>query len=107
MHPWGLEERHWREMKELAVWPLQRAGCTVSIFGSRARGDQAKFSDVDILIEGPATRSQLSSIAEQLEESTLAVQVDLVLFQDLAESYRDGLLRDRVVLPIEGGIAKG
>ncbi len=58
---------------------LQRAGYTVSRFGSRARADNVPLSDLDLLIEGDLGRSQNGPIAEELEESTLLIRVDLVL----------------------------
>jgi uncharacterized protein len=68
----------------------------VSIFGSRARGDFRQFSDLDVLVEGPVSPSLLSSVSESLEESTLPFRVDIVLEGDLADSYRPGVLRDKV-----------
>lgn len=95
----GLEPRHWNLLTNLLVKPLHDIGCTLSVFGSRARGDNLPFSDLDILIEGEVTRGMISAIAEQLEESRIPIRVDLVLAQDLAESYRAGILRERIVLP--------
>lgn len=100
----GLEPRHWNLLTTLLVKPLQDLGCTISVFGSRARGDNLPFSDLDILIEGAVPRDLISTIAEQLEESRLPIRVDLVLAQDLAESYRAGIMRERIVLPAKAGL---
>ena len=92
----GLEQRHWTTLLEIAVKPLQKVGCTISFFGSRARGDFQRFSDLDLLVEGEVPAPTLSLIREALDESNLPFRVDLVLFKDLAESYQVGVLRDKV-----------
>jgi predicted nucleotidyltransferase len=93
----GLEEKHLKTLNELLVQPLREAGCIISIFGSRARGDNHLFSDIDVLVEGDIPHSKLSAIKEQLEESSLPIRVDIVLWHDLAETYRAGVMRDSVL----------
>ncbi len=92
----GLENEHWSILRNLLIQPLTESGCAVFIFGSRARGDYKPFSDLDILVEGDATSSLLSSISEKLEESTLPVRVDLVSSSDLADTYKPSVERDKV-----------
>jgi predicted nucleotidyltransferase len=92
----GLQDAHWLILHDLVVRPLTQAGSSVFIFGSRARGDYQPFSDIDILVEGPASASLLSSIAEELEESTLPYRVDLVPASELADAYKPSVERDRV-----------
>jgi predicted nucleotidyltransferase len=92
----GLSQPHWELLTKLLLQPIKEAGGRVWIFGSRARGDYRRFSDLDVLIAGPITPNRISSIGEQLEESTLPVQVDLVLEPNLADAYRTGVLKERV-----------
>lgn len=94
----GLEEKHLAILDTLLVQPLRAAGCTVSVFGSRARGDYLPFSDLDLLIEGDVSRSRLSALQEQLDDSLLPIRVDMVKMEELADAYRPGVLRDRVVV---------
>ena len=96
MSRFGLEDRHWLVMENLVLKPLQRQGCTVFVFGSRARGDHGKFSDLDLLIEGEAPEGLLRSIKDALEDSNLPIKVDLVRARDLADSYRVSVEHDRV-----------
>lgn len=95
----GLSPADHAFIHSVLVHPLQMAGATVWIFGSRARGDHKKFSDLDVLYEMKSgyvlPAGFLSKIKEQLEESNLAVKVDVVDIADLAESYRANVLRDR------------
>ncbi|WP_035518267.1 nucleotidyltransferase family protein [Pseudohaliea rubra] len=81
------------------VQPLHQAGYRVSCFGSRARGGGAPYADVDLLIEGSGKPRQLvGEINEKLTESNFPYKVDLVLEADLAESYRDGVMREKIPL---------
>jgi predicted nucleotidyltransferase len=89
-------------LNEVMISPLKKAGAQVWIFGSRARGDHKKFSDVDILYEFPAKVRPPSgfvfSVKADLDESRFPFLVDLVAAQDLAESYKEQVLRDRKTL---------
>ena len=103
----GLAPRHWDILNRVAIAPLKEAGFRVYAFGSRARGDFKKFSDLDLLVVSPGPNAPgpnaslpalLSKIGEGLEESTLPIRVDLVLDWELAESYRPGIERDKLAL---------
>lgn len=92
----GIKGVHWELLSKLLFLPVKEAGGRIWLFGSRARGDHHPFSDVDILIEGPIPPHLLSTIEENLEESTLPMRVDLVSEPNLAETYRIGVMKDRV-----------
>jgi predicted nucleotidyltransferase len=68
------------------------------VFGSRSRGDYTQFSDLDLLIEGIEDSTLISRISERLEESTLPFRVDLVRESDLAETYREGVYKERIAV---------
>lgn len=89
-------------LERTVVEPLAEAGYRVSCFGSRARGEGAPYSDVDLLVEGPGRpRALLSVINERLVESNFPYKVDLVLEADLADSFRSNVLAERVPLTPE------
>ena len=92
----GISDSQWEILVRLLLQPIQKVGGKVWIFGSRARGDYQQFSDLDVLIEGLVPSDQRSSIAENLEESTLPFRVDLVFEPELADSYRAGIMRERL-----------
>ncbi len=94
----GIKEAHWEIVSQLVLRPIWAAGGKVWLFGSRARGCQRPFSDIDLLLEGAIDPALLSSISENLEESTLPFRVDLVREQDLADAYRAGVYKDRIAL---------
>jgi len=92
---YGLNEQQWKIVETLVLTPLKASGCKIWIYGSRARGNCERFSDLDLLIEGPIEPTKLSSIREALEESTLPIKVDLVPEIDLAHSYRETIEKDK------------
>jgi len=98
MKQFGATEQQAKILDEVLIKPLIASGCSIFVFGSRARGDHHQFSDLDVLVEGSIEPSVLSQIMEALEESTIPFRVDIVRLGDLAESYREGVLRDMVKL---------
>lgn len=98
----GLSSDQLAYLHAHVVSPIEQQGGKVWLFGSRARGNQNQYSDVDLLIEG--NKRELSQlllcITEQLEESNFPFTVDLVFAEDLAASYRRNVLRDRIPLTL-------
>ncbi len=98
MMRWGLEPLHVQTLERFLFEPLKNRGAKVWVFGSRARGDQKRFSDLDVLFEEsqPIPLAEISKIKEDLEESALPIKVDLVNIKNLAESYYASVMKDRV-----------
>jgi predicted nucleotidyltransferase len=96
----GLTEFEYQTLHSLLIGPLLKQNAKVWIFGSRARGDHKRFSDIDVLFElasgAPLPPGWLATVLESLEESSLPYKVDVVNWSELAESYRESVLRDRV-----------
>lgn len=96
----GLEDSHWQILEDKLFNPLRSYGAQIWVFGSRARGDHKPFSDIDILFALPdgtqTPDGMIFLIKEELAESNLPIKVDLVNLQDLAFSYRESVLKDRV-----------
>jgi len=104
MTRFGLTAEHEQLLTDIVIAPLSKQGASIFVFGSRARGDYKKFSDLDIVVEGVVPASLISGIRESLEESSLPFRVDIVQIHELADSYREGVLRDRVAIgPTENG----
>jgi uncharacterized protein len=96
----GLDLKHFQLLEKLVINPLKNSGFKIWIFGSRARGDHRPYSDIDLLYQFPEQSTDfsrlISRLKEELEESSLPYKVDLVDINDLAESYKQNILRDRV-----------
>ena len=75
----------------------------IVLFGSRARGDASRTSDIDIAIIDPSwTREDINVVRGQLnEEIATALKIDLVSYDLLEKSgLRDRILKEGV--PILG-----
>ena len=98
----GLRDEDLKLLEELLFKPLREQHSKIWIFGSRARGDHKPFSDIDILYQLPEKHilslSDLSDIKEKLEQSNLPYKVDIVNIEDLAESYREGIIKNKVLI---------
>ncbi len=85
----GLSPDQYSYIQKTVVTPLQQKGARVFCFGSRARGVQHKFSDLDLMVETPVgLELNLGAIREELEKSNFPFKVDLVLFSEFSESYK-------------------
>ena len=68
---------------------------TVSIFGSRARGDSRSGSDLDLLVTLEPKRSLIDLVAiKQDLEDLLHYPVDVVTESGLSPYLRDGILAE-------------
>ena len=96
----GLSEDQFKILNTILIQPLKQKKAKVYIFGSRARGKFHPYSDVDVLFEEAPdsliSSEELASIKEELEESRLTVKVDVVNFKNLAQSFLNSVLSERV-----------
>lgn len=69
------------------------------IFGSAARGDLRLSSDIDLLIEAPQDiRAELSLFREDLEDSNLLRNVDVVWYRDAPEQLLKNVKKEGEIL---------
>ena len=87
---------HLAEVKRIVLEGLKKHQARVFLFGSRARGDAARWSDIDVAVLPlePLPAGLLSSIREQLEESTIPYTVDLVDLSEADRSLREFVQRE-------------
>lgn len=70
----------------------------IYLYGSRARGDNTKGSDVDLALdmEEPIDSFTMSTIKEEIEESTLPLFVDLIDVHSVSQDFLDEIKKDWV-----------
>ncbi len=93
----GLEEKHIKYI--ISVLDENIENGVYYIFGSRAKGDFKKYSDIDIAldIDGKKLDSHiLSKISAIFEDSTLPYEVDLIDLNSISESFAN-LIKDSLV----------
>lgn len=95
----GLSESQYKFVLNTIVKPLNEQGGQVWCFGSRARGDFQRYSDLDLMVLSERDLSaQISNIRETLEKSNFPYKVDLVTYQEFAPSYRESFERDKILM---------
>ncbi|OFZ15327.1 MAG: hypothetical protein A2Z20_11340 [Bdellovibrionales bacterium RBG_16_40_8] len=95
----GLTPSQYEFISNNVVTPLELSGANIYCYGSRARGDNRPFSDLDLMIESAhvtsALETNISAIQEFLVNSNFSLKVDLALFTQFAETYKDGYQKDK------------
>jgi len=72
---------------------VKRAG----VFGSLARGEDTKESDIDVLVELPQDASLLDLAGLKIElEQTLGKEVDVLTYDSIYHLLRSRILREEV-----------
>lgn len=95
----GLTEQQYQYIQEVVVAPLKKLGATVWVFGSRARGDQTDFSDLDLMVESEGDIAlSVGMLQETLENGNFPYKVDIVQSKNFAESYRESFEEDKIKL---------
>lgn len=69
-------------------------------FGSRARGTAKPYSDLDLALisRAPLSLQRLADITSAFEESDLTIRVDVVDWATCSPSFRDVIVKDKVVV---------
>lgn len=92
----GLTPSEYNFIRNQVVVPINKLGGRVWCFGSRARGDHHKFSDLDLMVECHKDVSiEIGKIRENLSNSNFPFKVDIVLLAEFADSYKAGFEKDR------------
>lgn len=71
----------------------------IYLFGSRARGTNAKWSDVDIALDAGKELDilRVSEINEIMVATNLPYKVDIVDFYTVSPQMRESILRDKII----------
>lgn len=88
------------KIKQKALPILKQAGVNRSaIFGSHARGDQKKDSDIDILVDLPKSKSLLDFVSLKLKlEKALKKKVDLGEYDTLKPRLKRKVSSEQVTI---------
>lgn len=70
------------------------------IFGSRSKGRNQKFSDVDLLLDigRPLSFSEMSELKFELSETSLSYFVDIVDANSASDDFMNSIKKDLVLL---------
>jgi len=86
------------EVRRIVVDVIGSENATIYLFGSWARGDATRTSDIDIAIEPLAElpRGALARLRESLEESHIPYHVDVVDLRKTAPEFRRRVLTEGI-----------
>ena len=64
--------------------------CEVRAFGSRVTGNAKPYSDLDLVLRGPARLplGRLTAVREAFAESDLPIRVDVIDWHAISENFR-------------------
>lgn len=82
-----MENRHWEIVKTI----LSKYPYTFYAFGSRAKGNPKRFSDLDLCFFENIPWNIRSHINEDFEESLLPFTVDLVDWNSCNEDFQNAI----------------
>lgn len=70
----------------------------ILVFGSRARGNYQKYSDLDIWVEtSPALNTaEITELKEFFEESDLSIKIDIVSPQTVLQDYLPNIQKELI-----------
>jgi predicted nucleotidyltransferase len=85
-----IAQRELDKVRRIILERLEGRRVRVYLFGSRARGDAMRWSDVDVAVEPlePLPDLLLGDIQEALEESDVVYKVDLVDLSRMDAEFR-------------------
>ena len=88
---------HIEELSEQILPVLKRFGVKkAAIFGSLAKGEESRESDVDILVEFETGKSLLDLAGLKIElEETLGRKVDVLTYESLHPLLKDRILKEQ------------
>ena len=87
------------EVRRLVLQAVGKDGAIVYLFGSWARGEATRLSDIDVAIDPPTPlpRGTLARLREQLEESSIPYYVDIVDLSLTDSEFRRRVLAEGVL----------
>ena len=88
----------------LALVERHLPGTRVWAYGSRVRGTTRRKSDLDLVVfAAPEQWVEVGDLREAFEESDLPFRVDLFVWDDLPESFRERIRNEYAVLAEASG----
>ena len=97
--------------QQSAVQELLKAylpGTEVWAYGSRVKGTAKPWSDLDLVaFASPEQKNAVAELREAFDESDLPFRVDLFIWDEVPESFKENIRKERVVLQKKKGVAYG
>lgn len=98
--PGGLSAAALTEIKQILSKTLKsKPKAMIYFFGSRARGNYRKYSDLDLWIEAnpPLSQREITNLLETFEESDLSQKIDIVTPEICLPEYLNSIQKEKVL----------
>ena len=97
MTTFGLTDEEHQYIRDTIVLPLQELGAVIYCFGSRARNDHQRGSDLDLMVVSDRDlEKEISSMREIVEESNFPYQVEIVEEAKFLTAYLENYKQERI-----------
>jgi predicted nucleotidyltransferase len=85
-----MKERHWKIVQDV----LNKHPYTFYAFGSRVKGTEKRFSDLDLCFKEPIPSPVIWQVEEEFEESNLPFKVDVLDWNMMTPEFQDLIEKD-------------
>ena len=94
-----MENRYIEKLKELTLASLEGEKVKVVLFGSRARQDHRRASDVDIglIPYGSLDKKKLVLLKDKIEELNIPYKVEIVDFSQASSDFKKEAMKGAVI----------
>ncbi len=94
-----IYEKALKVLENMVKDTFKNSEVKIVLFGSRARGDYAKTSDIDIgiLPKGEMNRKELILLREKVENSNIPYKVDVVNLSQTSKEFTEKALKEGIL----------
>ncbi len=94
-----IYEKSLEQVKKTVLDSLRGEDVMIMLFGSRARGDYSRRSDIDIgiLPKNKYSQKKLILLKEKLEEMNIPYKVEVVNLSKVSKVFREKALKEGVL----------
>ncbi len=94
-----IYEESLKQVKKTVLDALRGEDVMIILFGSRARGDYSRRSDIDIgiLPKNEYSKKKLILLKEKLEEMNIPYKVEVVNLSKVSKVFREKALKEGVL----------
>lgn len=94
---WPLDEKY--KKKIIALVNALAPDAKIYLYGSRARGTNNEWSDIDIALDAdkPIERLTIGELRDIMEASNLPYNVDIVDVHNISPEMYNSIMRDKIV----------
>jgi predicted nucleotidyltransferase len=93
---YNIYEKSLNQVKKTVLDIFRGEDMQIILFGSRARGDFNKFSDIDIgiLPKNECNKKKLTILKEKLEDMNIPYKVEVVDISKVSQIFREKALKE-------------